>query len=198
MSILLHPQEKVIRIYHRYGLTYFWQWLLVFIFVVAPFFFMFVLFSWGNWGIGLFAASLVLALIILIRTLFFWRTNFFLITSERAVKVERKGVLNKIVTDLNFFNIHSITYKVKGVFPTIFRYGKIVIETNEGQTVFEVNRLKKPAQIVNILAQIQQKQMQNGTRPAGFEVILQSVKNETKENLLKLKELVDKQLKELV
>ncbi|HPV70281.1 MAG TPA: PH domain-containing protein [Candidatus Magasanikbacteria bacterium] len=198
MSILLHPQEKVVRIYHRYGLTYFWYWLLVFIFVAAPFFFMFILFSWGNWGVGLFVASLVMAVIILIRTLFFWRTNFFLVTNERAIKVQRKGVLNKVVTDLNFFNIRSITYKVKGVFPTIFRYGKIVIETNEGKTIFEVNRLKKPAQIVNILAQIQQKQMQNGARPVGFEAILQSVKNETKENLLKLKDLVDKQLKELV
>ena len=48
-----------------------------------------------------------------------------------------------MVTDLNFFNIRSITYNVKGVFPTIFRYGKIVIETNEGKTIFEVNRLKK-------------------------------------------------------
>lgn len=198
MSILLHPQEKVIRIYHRYSLTYFWHWLLVFVLVVAPFFFMFLLFSWGNWGIGLFAASLVVAVIILVRTLFFWRNNFFLVTNERAIKVQRKGVLNKVVTDLNFFNIRSITYKVKGVFPTIFRYGKIVIETNEGKTIFEVNRLKKPAQIVNILAQIQQKQMQNGARPVGFEAILQSVKNETKENLLKLKDLVDKQLKELV
>ena len=198
MSIILHPNEHLIKTFRRYALTYFINWLLVFVFITLPFFFMFVLFSWGNWGIGLFVASLVLALMILIRTLFFWRTNVFVVTNQRAVKIEQKGVLNKIVTDLNFYNIRSISYKVKGVFPTIFRYGKIIIEPNDSKGTIEINQISKPAAAVNIMAQIQQKQMQETNNHINLESILSATKNETKENLLKLKEAVDKKLKELV
>ena len=129
---------------------------------------------------------------------FFWRTNVFVVTNQRAVKIEQKGVLNKIVTDLNFYNIRSISYKVKGVFPTIFRYGKIIIEPNDSKGTIEINQISKPAAAVNIMAQIQQKQMQETNNHINLESILSTIKNETKENLLKLKEAVDKKLKELV
>ncbi|MCX6779351.1 MAG: PH domain-containing protein, partial [Candidatus Magasanikbacteria bacterium] len=185
-------------IFRRYALTYFWYWLLVFVFVALPFFFMFVLFSWGYWGIGLFSASLIFAFFVLFRTLFFWRTNVFIVTNQRVVRIEQKGVLNKIVTDLNFYNIRSISYKIKGVFPTIFRYGKIIIETNDAKGVTEINRIHKPAEAVDIMAQIQQKQMQENNNHINLESILSLIKNETKENLLKLKETVDKRLKELL
>jgi hypothetical protein len=196
--MLLHPNEQIIKIFRRYGLTYFWQWFLVFIFVTAPFFFMFWLFSWGKWGMGVFIASLVLAIIIFLRALFYWRKNTLVVTSERIIKTERKGVLSKNVIDLSFYNVRAVSYKIKGIFPTLLGYGKIVIDTNDNKVGVEMNKIRKPAAAVNVLAQIQQKQQKEGLKPLNFDLILNMVRVEGKDNLLKLKEAVDKRLKELV
>ncbi len=198
MSIILRPNEQIIKTFRRYALTYFWHWLLVFIFITAPFFFMFILFSWGQWGVGLFIASLVLALFILLRSLFYWRKNSLVVTTERIIKVERQGLLNKIVIDLNFYNIRGISYKIKGVFPTIFRYGKIIIENNDVKGALEMRGVKNPAEAVNVMAQVQQKQMQTSPKSLNLESILKAIQLENKDSLLKLKEAIDKRLKELV
>lgn len=147
---------------------------------------------------GIFITSLVLAVFILLRAIFYWRKNMLVVTTERIIRVERRGLLNKIVTDLNFYNIRSISYKIKGVLPTLFRFGKIVIENNDVKGVLEISGIKKPAEAVSIMAQLQQKHMQNGFKPLNLESVLNIVRNESKDNLLKLKEAIDKRLKELV
>jgi hypothetical protein len=77
-------------------------------------------------------------------------------------------------------------------------YGKIVIDTNDNKVGVEMNKIRKPAAAVNVLAQIQQKQQKEGLKPLNFDLILNMVRVEGKDNLLKLKEAVDKRLKELV
>ncbi|KKR49156.1 MAG: hypothetical protein UT86_C0001G0128 [Candidatus Magasanikbacteria bacterium GW2011_GWC2_40_17] len=199
MSIILHPREQIIKKIRRYYLTYFWHWLLVFIFIAAPFFFMFVLFSWGKWGVGIFIALLVVGLLVLVRGLFFWRKNVTLISTGRILKMEQHGLLNKTVTDLGFYNIRSVSYKIKGFWPTILRYGKIVIETNDDKKNLEILAVKKPAEVTETITLLQQKQLKENSRSGyNLEDIFNFISHQPKEQLNKIKELVDKKLKEMV
>lgn len=199
MSIILHPREQIIKKIRRYYLTYFWHWLLVFIFIATPFFFMFVLFSWGKWGVGIFIALMVLGLLILVRGLFFWRKNVTLVSTERVLKIEQHGLLSKTVTDLGFYNIRSVSYKIKGFWPTILRYGKIVIETNDDKKNLEILAVKKPAEVTETITLLQQKQLKENSRSSyNLEDIFNFIAHQPKEQLIKVKELVDKKLKEMV
>jgi hypothetical protein len=148
----------VIIVIRRYGLTYFWHGLLIFILIIAPFFFMFWLFSHDWWGIALFSASLALALLLLIRALYFWHYNAFVITNKKVIDIYQIGTLEKIVTELHLDKIHHVSYKIKGICPTIFRYGTIKIQTIGGDTDLEFNRVKNPAKIQGVISAVLQQQ----------------------------------------
>ncbi|HBV57918.1 MAG TPA: hypothetical protein DEB73_01475 [Candidatus Magasanikbacteria bacterium] len=145
MRLNLLENEKVILVLRRYGLTYFWHGLLIFILIVVPFFFMFWLFSHDWWGITLFSAALALALLLLVRTMYFWHRNAFVITNKKVIDIYQVGSLEKTVTEVHLDKIHNVSYKIKGVCPTIFRYGKIKIQTIGGETDLEFDRVKNPA-----------------------------------------------------
>lgn len=153
----------MIVVIRRYGLTYFWHGLLIFILIVTPFFFMFWLFSRGWWGIALFSASLALALLLLIRALYFWHRNAFIITNQKVIDIYQIGSLEKIVTEVHWNKIHNVAYHIKGVFPTIFRYGKIRIQTVGGEVDLEFSRVKNPAAVQKIISEILQNQRKDDT-----------------------------------
>jgi len=161
MRLNLLENEKVILVLRRYGLTYFWRGLVVFILIVAPFFFMFWLFSRGWWGITLFSASLAMALLLLVRTLYFWHRNAFVITNKKVIDIYQAGSLEKIVTELHFDKIHHVSYKIKGLFPTIFRYGTIKIQTVGGDTDLEFNRVKNPSKAQAVISAVLQNKQQS-------------------------------------
>ncbi len=156
MRLNLLENEKVIIVLRRYGLTYFWQGFLIFILIVAPFFFMFWLFSRGWWGIALFSALLALALFLLVRALYFWHHNAFVITNKKVIDIYQVGSLEKIVTEVQLDKIHNVSYIIKGLSPTIFRYGKIKIQTVGGEVDLEFNRVKNPAKIQAALSAVLQ------------------------------------------
>lgn len=162
MRLNLLENEKVIIVLRRYGLTCFWHGLLIFILIVVPFFFMFWLFSRGWWGIGLFSASLAMALLLLVRTLYFWHRNAFVITNKKVIDIYQVGSLEKTVTEVHLDKIHNVSYKIKGLFPTIFRYGTIKIQTVGGDTDLEFNRVKNPAKAQEIISAVLQNYQQRG------------------------------------
>mgnify|MGYP001565083080 FL=1 len=169
MRLNLLENEKVIIVVRRYGLTYFWHGLLIFVLIVTPFFFMFWLFSRGWWGITLFSASLALALLILVRVIYFWHRNAFVITNQKIIDIYQVGSLEKTVTEVHLDKIHHVSYKIKGLFPTIFCYGTIKIQTVGGDTDLEFNRVKNPAKAqAFISAVLQNHQRQKNDSNAGI------------------------------
>lgn len=152
--------KKIIIVIRRYGLTYFWSGLLILILIVAPFFFMFWLFSRGWWGIALFSVSLAIALFLLVRALYFWHRNVFVITNKKVIDIFQAGSLEKIVTEVHLDKIHNVSYKIKGVFSTIFNYGKIKIQTVGGETDLEFDRVKNPAKVQAFISAVLQNQQQ--------------------------------------
>ncbi len=165
MRLNLLENEKVILVIRRYGLTYFWHGLLVFILIIAPFFFMFWLFSRGWWGITLFSASLALALLILVRVIYFWHRNAFVITNKKVIDIYQVGSLEKTVTEVHLDKIHNVSYKIKGLFPTILRYGKVRIQTVGGEVDLEFNRVKNPAKAQAIISAVLQNHQQQQNEP---------------------------------
>lgn len=162
MRLNLLENEKVIIVIRCYGLTYFWRGLLIFILIIAPFFFMFWLFSRGWWGIMLFSASLALAALLLVRALYFWHRNVFIVTNQKVIDIYQAGSLEKVVTEVHLDKIHNVSYQIKGLFPTIFRYGKIRIQTVGGETDLEFNRVKNPAAAQGVISAVLQNRQQDG------------------------------------
>lgn len=143
-KIKLKENERIVKEIRRYGLTYFWSWLLILLLLATPFFFIFWLFRHGWWGQLLFAAPVFMALWILLRTLFFWRRNVLVITTRRIVDFDQRGFLDKTISHIAYDQIEDVLGRIKGLGGTIFRYGNLEIQTGAGQIKIVVERVKKP------------------------------------------------------
>lgn len=146
-SIQLQPNEKIIKIVHPFWPVYFWWYLLSFVLIIAPFFFMFWLFARGRWGVIVFAATLVLGIYLLFRTIFLNYYNALIITSERLFKLTQLGAWHKQVSEVSFDDISQVSAEVRGLRQSIFKYGSLKVESEGGLPALEARGLRHPFEI---------------------------------------------------
>ena len=89
----LKEGERVRKVLTRYWITYFPTWLGITILVGVPFFFMFWLFNHGRWGQALFFIPVTLGLLWLVRTLVVWKKNVLVVTTDRLIDIDQRGIL---------------------------------------------------------------------------------------------------------
>lgn len=88
----------------------------------------------------------VVAVILLVLSLFYafyyfivWFYDAITITNIRVLVFNRKNLFHAEFTEANYTDITSITYKVKGVLPTLFQYGVVVLNLGTGDSLELVN-----------------------------------------------------------
>lgn len=155
-KIHLREGEEIKATIYRYGLIYIWQYLLGLVLVLAPAFFMFQLWAAGNWGYAAFGVSIVVGLFFIFRAWFFSRANRLIITSERVVDIYRAGWFNEIISIVAYPEIRDIFVERKGLMPSLFNYGTLVIETKSGQTLLEAKGVYKPQACQTFIADNQE------------------------------------------
>lgn len=55
--------------------------------------------------------------------------DLWVVTNDRIVDIEQKGLFNRMITELDLFRIQDVTTIVNGVFPTVFKYGDVIVAT---------------------------------------------------------------------
>jgi hypothetical protein len=107
-------------------------------------------------------------------TLFFH--NYYLslqiVTSERIIDIDQKGLFLREVNELPIDNIEDVTYKQNGFWGTIFNYGDVIVQTagsapaynpestgenEKGTNGFVFNNVPNPSEISNTISQLRQK-----------------------------------------
>lgn len=163
-QLKFRDDEQLVNVIKRYGLTLFWSWLVIFILVVTPFFFMFWLFRHGWWGQVLFAAPLLLGILLLFKTIFIWQKNICIITTERLVDIDQKSFFQKVVSNVSYDQVEDIMGKISGFWGTIFRYGNLVIQTGNGKVQIVVDRIKNPVRLQQEIAELREKYLSSSAR----------------------------------
>jgi uncharacterized membrane protein YdbT with pleckstrin-like domain len=141
-----HENEQVLQIIHRHWFNVLIQFFIV-IFAAMVIF--------GSWILMLFLYPEILGklgpqTISFIETtalLFVWFYAFliwidyyfdvWIITNERIVNIEQKGLFLRRSSDLEFAKIQDVTTDIVGLIPTILNYGDVYV-----QTAGEVERFK--------------------------------------------------------
>jgi hypothetical protein len=107
-------------------------------------------------------------------TLFFH--NYYLslqiVTSERIIDIDQKGLFVREVNELPIDNIEDVTYKQNGFWGTVFNYGDVIVQTagsapaysaelhgesEKGTNGFVFNNVPSPSDISNTISQLRQK-----------------------------------------
>lgn len=85
----------------------------------------------------------------------FWYFNVYMLTNERVVDFDFKGITHKETAYANLNQIQDVTPKVIGFFGTMFNYGNIYIQTAAAKNEFEFRAVEKPDMLAReILEQV--------------------------------------------
>jgi len=70
--------------------------------------------------------------------------DIWIVTDERIIAMEQKGLFNRTVAELRLDKIQDVSSEIKGFLPTIFKYGTVQVQTASGEDNFVFDEAKAP------------------------------------------------------
>ena len=155
-----HPNEDVLRVIHRH-----WFNILSHFFIILIFSFLLIasllvfpilfpeMFNAANARFFLFVENTFFIFIWLFGFLV-WIDYYFdvwIITNERIVNIEQKGLFVRHISELNFQNIQDVTAAVEGILPTVLNYGDVSVQTAGAENRFLFRQVPDPYKVKDMI-----------------------------------------------
>ncbi len=153
-NLILNEDELAVKIIRQSLLKLIISLTLPTILIILPFFFLYSLFYWGNLGIIIFFSLLAIGLLWLIRNIIIWYWQTFIITNQRIVDIDQKGIFQKVVSDIPLTKIQDIFYQTKGIWQTLTHTGNINIVLTDSKTKIEIRNVVRPNKIQQLILQL--------------------------------------------
>ncbi len=168
--------ERIEHILRRHVVTFFPE---VFLFVVLssiPVVLWFLaqalfplLFSHPAWFpifvLGLSAYSLGVFVIFFTQFIDFY-LDLWVVTNDRIVDVEQFGLFARTISEVDLFRLQDVTTDIHGFFPTIFKYGDVVVKTASDNKSIVFKNVYRPNHIREDLIRLShQDRKKNYTKP---------------------------------
>jgi hypothetical protein len=80
-----------------------------------------------------------------------WLLNVTLVTNERVLIFNYSGVFNKETLEAPLENISHISRKTKGILPSLFGYGDILIQMHGVQEPLTIKNIRHPQETAEII-----------------------------------------------
>jgi len=182
----LKDDEEVIWLVRKYPIVFAIPIIISAVFIIAPFFFLYPLFQWSSWGVLIFFIILGIGLILVFRVLYLYSLNVFVITSQRIIDIDQRGFFDRTVSETTYDKIQDVSYKIKGVGQTLLHYGSIMIQTAGTQANLELQGVKDPEKVQEMIVQFQQEiadQMSNDqTEDSQLVHLLKEIRDEVRKD----------------
>jgi len=190
-------EELISNIYPSYG-AYTSQFFFAFVLASAAFLFLFRLMAQGLIGMVILGSTMGISLILVTGALKKRNSDVIIITNQRIVDIEKKGVFNKEISELKFDQIDDVTVRQKGMIPTLFRFGTLVIIGANGQMHLELQHVRNPMEVQDIILDLRQEHQDSKDRQspkheahARLYTMVHELKYLTRTELKRLKQAVD-------
>jgi len=148
--------EKIILILRRHFFVFIKTLLMYIILVFLPLLIRYlfnnyttiVLSETARVGIGL-----VLSLYYIFIVTFFYRAwldhylDVWVVTSERIVDIEQKGLFSRQISAQRLYRIQDVTADVKGILPTLLHYGNVHVQTAGTEQRFIFKQIPNPYEV---------------------------------------------------
>lgn len=168
-----HENEEVLRVIHRHWfdiLTHFFAILTLSILLVAGLFAFPLLFpdivGAKNARLFLFVENTFFILLWLFGFLL-WIDYYFdvwIITSERIINIEQKGLFVRHISELGFSRIQDVTAEVEGILPTVLNYGDVLVQTAGEETRFTFRQVPDPYRVKDMVMKLSKSALNDDLR----------------------------------
>lgn len=162
----LNGSETVVKVLHRNWFYLLEQFFLVFVIggvFVAGLFYAPLLFPkmfLGEYKAVMAFMENFFMLAVWIYSFLIWVDYYFdiwIITTERIVNIEQKGMFTRSVSELRFAKIQDITTEVTGFLPTVINFGDVKVQTAGEESEFIFRTVSDPYHIKNVIMELQKK-----------------------------------------
>lgn len=90
--------------------------------------------------------------------------DVWIITNERIVNIEQKGLFNREVSELRFSRIQDVTSVVDGFVPTILNFGDVYVQTAAEEERFVFRQIPDPYTIKDMVMRLSRSSTPEETR----------------------------------
>lgn len=160
------PQEEIIQIVRRDSFIFFKKVLFFIFLALVPFIFFIIM---VNIYSDLLEGALSYPLVVLgssVFYLFIWLFFFFsfidyyldiwIITNERIIDVRQEGFFSRVIAEQRLYRVQDVTSEIHGVFPTIFNYGDVHIQTAGEVQRFLFHEVPNPESVRDAIVKLMQ------------------------------------------
>ncbi len=150
-------EEKLVIFLRRHWINLFLQiWPLLFFLILIGGVYFF-LFNFGSLGDGEILLSFGAAVV----SLFLWAFLFFIfidyyldvwvITNERIINIEQKGLFKREVSELRLEKVQDLTTEIGGIISTLFDFGDLYVQTAGKRERFLFKSIPHPERIKDVI-----------------------------------------------
>jgi membrane protein YdbS with pleckstrin-like domain len=118
----------------------------------------------GATGFFLFLIVFGSAALVFARMLFMRSRTIAIVTNQRIIDIDRTGLFEKRVAEIELGHIQDIRYTAKGVLASVFGYGTVTVQAEVGRGRIELVNIPDPADVHSRLQQIQKQHTQTHAR----------------------------------
>lgn len=77
--------------------------------------------------------------------------DYNVVTDQRVVDIEQSGLFNRTVAEQPIFRVQDVTTEVRGIFPTMLRYGTVFIQTAGEKQRFVFEQVPNPEKVAKLI-----------------------------------------------
>ncbi|HLD17678.1 MAG TPA: PH domain-containing protein [Patescibacteria group bacterium] len=147
----IEPDETVLAVVYRTLLPSAWRMVVLFVWMTAPFFFTAALTGRGWIGWVLFGMLVGSGMVVSWRAYVQWRHTAWIVTDRRVLEAERRGFFRRSCCAAHLSDIEDVSFEVRGIFSTLFRYGTVRIRLNGGATELAFGRVRNPQRVSELI-----------------------------------------------
>lgn len=153
-ELILNEGESVVKIFRQSKFVLSFNLLIPILFILAPFFLLFLLFSYGKWGVYVFAFTLTLGLLLLIRQFVVWKFKTLIVTTDRIIDIDQKGLFKRTVSNILLSKIDDVFYKINGPIQVLAKIGNLYITMAENKGGLELKNISRPQRAQQLILQL--------------------------------------------
>ncbi len=150
--------------------------------ILLDFFFIAWWFKHHQWGALGFFALAILGVSFIVRGVYIWSHNVLAVTTKRVIDIDQQGFFERHVAETTYDKIQDVRYTIRGFWPTILRFGTVLVQTAGTTTNLEMDAVRRPVDVQRLITDLQQASLS---------------KNSTLDSAQKLSKVVDQLKAEL-
>ncbi len=163
----LQEDEEIVAFVRPFGLVYFWWFFLGIVLLFSAFYYLFFFLQIGWLGQIILLGLVVLGIFVLLKTIIVWRFTAVVITNKRIIDFDQKGVFARQISEAPFANIQDISLEQNGFWAVALKFGTIKIQTAGSQNVLELEHVRYPRDLHDLLVELHQRYQSQSREQTG-------------------------------